>query len=305
MPDQTTVASLFQSEPLAMCLQRAQSMLSLPLAQMDAVDAGQTEMAASGERFVVSRGVAVVPVRGLLTPNMFILERWLGWTTYHGLEQTMTELAANDEVSAIVLEVDTPGGFVLGIQSAADAIITAKGAKPVHVLVNPLCASAGYWLASQATDISATAGSVIGSIGVALMAGSFMQPGAFSGMQLFEMASSHARAKRPDPATDEGRDELQRSLDETEALFHAAVAQGRGIPVDNLTERLSVTDDPADGGATFDVAGAINRGLVDRAEPRRAFYDRIYSAYAPKPRPNRRAQAMGAAARRAQAIAQS
>lgn len=296
-----TIAGLFAASALAMCAQSAQGLLGLPMPK--AVDEAVTNaaMVARGERFAISRGVAVVPVKGLLTPNMFVLERWLGWTTYQGLEDTLGLLANNEEVSAIVLEFDTPGGMVLGVEAANAAIAACAKVKPVYSLVNPLCASAGYWLACASTEITATGGSLIGSIGTMRAGYAPVKAGAH-GMQLFEFRSSHAQAKNPDPSTDEGKEEIQKTLDLAEANFHQAISTGRNIPLADLPVRISATDDAKDGGRAFNVAEAQSRGLIDKAETRDAFYARVFAKHGPRPRASGR-RAMMAKAKAAQAKA--
>ncbi|MFQ6777579.1 S49 family peptidase [Cereibacter sphaeroides] len=302
-----TLASLFGPlQPMALAEDLAAPLLALPIPEGAADPAAAARAPAAGpsvpDRFTVARGLAVVPVRGILTPNMAQYERWFGWATYHGLAETLAHLAASEDAAAIVLEIDSPGGLVCGIEAAAEAIAAAASVKPVHALVSPLAASAAYWLASQASEIVMTPGAVAGSIGVALTAAAHVQPGA-NGAQIFEMSSRHARAKHPDASTEAGRAELQRSLDEAEAAFHAAVSAGRAIPAAELAARLSVTDDPQDGGATFRAPEAIRRGLADRAETRAAFYARLTAGTAPKPRSPSRAFAARAVA--AAALARS
>ncbi|WOI54965.1 S49 family peptidase [Palleronia sp. LCG004] len=258
-----------------------------------------------GERYAIARGVAYVPITGLLTPNYFVLERYLGWATYQGLEQTMAELAANEDVAAVALIMDTPGGLVRGCQAASDAISAVAATKPVHAIAHPLCASAGYHLASQATELVVTPGSEIGSIGVAVMTASFVQPGN-SGAQFFELVSSHAMAKRPDASTDAGMAEFRRMLDEAEGVFHAAISRGRNIPTAELPDRLSVNGDPAWGGALYQPEDAVARGVADRVETRAAFDERMLATYAPANvparRPRRGARAQAAAALAAQGL---
>jgi ClpP class serine protease len=290
-----TIASLFAATDLAICAQSAQALLCLPMPKAETKAVTNAAMIARGERFAISRGVAVVPVKGLLTPNLFILERWLGWATYQGLEDTLNLLASNEEVSAVVLEFDTPGGMVLGCEAAGAAIAACAKIKPVHALVNPLCASAGYWLACSATEITATAGSLVGSIGT--MRGAYAAEEPF-----YEFRSSHAQAKNPDPSTDEGKAEIQTVLDLAEAKFHQTIAAGRNIPLAELPARISATDDPKDGGRAFEVDDAVARGLIDKAETRDAFYARVFSKYGPKPRRAAR-RALMAKAKAAQAIA--
>lgn len=235
-----------------------------------------------GERYAVARRVAVMPVRGILTPDSAVLERYFGWATYQGIEAVCAEIAANDDVSAAVLDVNSPGGLVLGLDGAARAIAALAEVKPVHVLVNPMAASAAYYLASQGSDITMTPGSELGSIGAMRMSAWPVQPGIY-GNQLGIHVSSHARAKVPNPTDEAGLMEIQRSLDEAESQFLDAVARGRGIDRDTLPAALSVTDDPADGGAMYRVAAAMARGLADAEDTRAGFYDRILAAYAPQP----------------------
>lgn len=235
-----------------------------------------------GERFVTLRGVAVMPVRGMLTPNSDILERYFGWATYAGIQAACADIAAAEDVGAAVLEVDSPGGLVMGLSGAVAAVAALAAVKPVYVLVNPLAASAAYALASQATSIAMAPGAYVGSIGVMREATAPVAPD-MMGDQWSVHVSSHARAKWADPRTEGGRREIQRGLDEAEAMFHADVARGRKISADVLTQQLSVTGDPLDGGAVFMAGEAMRRGLADSAETRAAFYDRVFAAHAPRP----------------------
>ncbi|WP_444460066.1 S49 family peptidase [Rhodobacter capsulatus] len=247
-------------------------------------------------RYTRESGLAVMPVRGLLTPNSALLERCLGWATYRGIAEACAELASDAAVSAVVVEFDTPGGYTLGIGDAVTALRDLAAVKPVHALAAPLAASAGYWLASQARELVMTPGAAVGSIGVAVTAAANVAPGAASGVQLFDFTSRHARAKWPDPATEDGQAEIRRGLDRTEARFHAAVAAGRGIAPEDLAARLSVSDDPEDGGAVFDPRrGAGARARRPDRDPRRLLCP---AAGRPCPRPPQGSGAGGAGAGR-------
>ncbi len=290
-----TVADVFArgGEITALAADRAGDYLAqaLPVAA-----AGERAASGGVERFSIERGVAIVPVRGLLTPNSQMLERYLGWATYRGIEETCEALAADDGVAAAVFEIDSPGGYVIGCAGAGAAIKALAAVKPVYVLAAPLAASAAYWLASCGTEISMTIGAEVGSIGCARAAVRSVQPSS-SGDQYFDFVSPNARAKIPDPTTDEGVAEIMRSLGESEAAFHAAVSEGRGIALAALPAALSVTDDPVDGGALFGGAQAVARGLADRIETRAEFYARVFAAHGLAARSGgRAAKALAAAA---------
>lgn len=302
---ETTIASVVAGQPLAVCPEHGASVLCrhMPTAEEDFASVEMASLSVGrGERFAIGRGMALVPVRGLLTVNNPFLERYLGWTTYQGLVETMELLRASDEVNGVAMVFDTPGGLVLGMEAAVEAITATAAVKPVHALVNPLAASAGYWLACQATEIISTAGSLVGSIGVMTSASAPIGPGA-GGHQWYDLRSSHAQAKNPDASTDEGRALIQMQLDKSEARFLDAIAAGRKIDRDELASRLALTDDARTGGATFGPIEAVERGLVDGVETATAFFDRIGALYAPAKRPG--AQALMARAQAAQAIAQT
>jgi ClpP class serine protease len=290
---------MLQGAELALCSEHGAGLLNAVLPK-----AAMTEQAItieSGQRYAIARGMAVVPVRGLLTPNAYRLEKYLGWTTYHGLADTMAELSANEDVATIVLEIDSPGGMVLGAEAAVEAIKAAAAVKPVYALVHPLAASAAYWLASQATEISLTPGSWVGSVGTMVQTSTPVQAG-LDGDQWFHLLSSNARAKLPNPSTDEGRALIQQRLDKSEAQFHADIAVGRGFSIEDLVVRLSLTDDVKDGGSTYAGTDALERGLVDHLETRAEFFNRVMPASAPARRSASRA--FGAMAKAAQARAQ-
>lgn len=314
MTTQKTIAATLAGAPLALDLDLGRALLSVPVPTAEvpidpvvARGAGAVLEVPRGERFAVARGVAVVPVRGVLTPNAALYEKYLGWATYFGLADTCAALAEDPAVGAICFEFDTPGGYVMGCETAAQAIAALTKVKPTFALAAPMAASAGYWLASQCGEISVVPGGAVGSIGVAMSGFQHVAPNG-SGEQWARLLSSHARAKVPDPTTDEGRALIAQDLDALEARFHDAVAAGRGIAVGELAARLSVTDAPEDGGAVYVPEDAVARGVADHVETRGAFYQRIFDAYASKPKSGGRsamiAKAAAASAAAARAVSE-
>jgi ClpP class serine protease len=301
-----TIAALVGASPLAISAEHGLPLMQMDMPNSQSQDTFAIETSAQmvtierGQRFAIHRGVAYVPVRGILTPNSAMLERYLGWATYHGLVETMGAIAASDEVQAAVMIYDTPGGAVMGLQGAVEAIRMAAVAKPVHALVHPLAASAGYWLASQCSDIALTSGSWVGSVGTMHTAAQPMQPG-LGGDQMFVQTSAHAGAKSPDLSSDHGRQLTQMRLDEMEAEFLSDISQGRGIAAEDLAARMSRTDSDRDGGDVFWGNDALERGLCDTVETMAEFTARIGALYAPKPRAKSSAYGALAAAAQAQA----
>jgi ClpP class serine protease len=78
---------------------------------------------------------------------------------------SLAQAAANPDVAAIVLDVNSPGGTYAGTPETANAV-RAAAAKPVIAVVDTLCASAAYFIASQAGEVVVTPSGEVGSIGV-------------------------------------------------------------------------------------------------------------------------------------------
>lgn len=293
-----SVAALLAGSDLALCAEAAGSDLALPVPGPKEMAAAQVEARGEAERFVISGGIAQVALRGILTKSSGFA-RYFGWSTYDGLAESLADLGERSDVSAIVLRVDSPGGQIHGIPRAVEALRAVAAKKPLYAVCDGVVASAAYWLASQAQEISLSRGSWVGSVGVLSTAAAPVGPDLW-GEQAFIITSRHAGAKRPDPSTEAGRALIQARADALEDEFLADVAQGRGIERGELVKRLSLSGEAANGGDVFWNEDAVARGLVDRIEDPQAALDRISAAHGRKAAPRRgasaRAQAAAAAA---------
>jgi protease-4 len=75
-------------------------------------------------------------------------------------------LAADDNVKAVVLRVDSPGGSALASELIAQSLVELKAKKPVVVSMGSVAASGGYYISADATKIFALSNTLTGSIGV-------------------------------------------------------------------------------------------------------------------------------------------
>jgi len=88
--------------------------------------------------------------------------------TYDGkYVKILREIRKNDNIKAIVLRVNSPGGSVLASENIFREVMLCKQAgKPVVVSMGDVAASGGYYIACQADSIFAEPGTITGSIGV-------------------------------------------------------------------------------------------------------------------------------------------
>ena len=117
----------------------------------------------------VENGRATIPITGILlktVPAVLKLIFGSGVTGYDDIRR-MVQAAVDDPlVTEIEMRITSPGGMVAGGMEAAQAIRAADAIKPVTAVVEDLCASGAYWLATSARRIEANANAEVGSIGV-------------------------------------------------------------------------------------------------------------------------------------------
>jgi protease IV len=144
----------------------------------------------------------------------------------------------DDDVKAIVLRVDSPGGAVAPSQEIHDAIKRIKARKKVVVSMGGLAASGGYYISAPADRIFAEPGTLTGSIGVIFM--HFNVRGLLEWAKVEETTLKSGKYKdtlspfRPIHETD--REEIQNISDDVYGQFVQAVAQGRGLPEARVRE---------------------------------------------------------------------
>ncbi|MCC2546427.1 S49 family peptidase [Hymenobacter sp. BT175] len=198
--------------------------------------------------------VAVIPVQGTIQKR--------GGMCSLGTKDLIASLAAanrDPEISAIVLDIDSPGGQVDGTEEFAAAI--KNSAKPVVAYGDGLVASAAYWIASQCAFIyinSATTG-YVGSLGVLCMHVDQSQFLEKQGMKVTILRSSRAvdkaRLNSVEALTEEVIASVQADLDGIAATFISTVESGRA-------GKLSAKEDLFTG-KVYNGADAKKHGLVD------------------------------------------
>ena len=175
------------------------------------------------------------------------------------LAQTMKGLANDPEIGTIVIDIDSPGGVVTGTPEAAEAVFAAREAKRVVALINPLCASAAYWIASQAGEIVAVPSADIGSIGVFWLHVECAKMLDMDGIKpTFVFAGENkVKGNSFEPLPDDERAFQQGEVDAIYRDFLKAVARGRGVSVADVEKNFGQ-------GRTFMAPQAKRVGMIDR-----------------------------------------
>jgi protease-4 len=172
---------------------------------------------------------------------------------------TIRKAAADDNVKAIVLRVDSPGGSAEACDAVWHELRLADARKPVIASLSDVAASGGYYLAAGARTIYAEPGCLTGSIGVIggkISVGGLMEK---LGLKVFvmERGGQTGMDSLLTELTARERDKLQELVDDAYRTFLDRVAQTRpGMDARDV--------DKVAQGRVWSAQQAGARGLVDK-----------------------------------------
>jgi capsid assembly protease len=175
--------------------------------------------------------VAVVNITGPIFRYANLFTAVSGATSVEMLATAFRAAVEDPAASAVVLNIDSPGGQVAGISELATAIYQARAQKPIIAYADDLTASGAYWLASAASRIVAADTAQLGSIGVVATVDVRDQR---PGVKSYQFVSSVSPNKRPDLETDDGRAAIQQRIDDLAAVFVSTVARNRAVSEDKV-----------------------------------------------------------------------
>lgn len=209
--------------------------------------------------YEVLDGVAVLPLEGILSKRMGLFGQISGGQSYQSFQSELQQALDDPTVSAIILQIDSPGGAVDGAQQAADAVFAARSVKPICALVDGQMCSAAYWVGSSASKVYIGSDvDVVGSIGVVTQhvdtsAAEYMQ-----GIKVTDITAGKYKriASQHSPLSPEGRGAIQDQLDHVYGVFVDAVARNRSVAADTVVNKMA-------DGRVFRGQQAIAAGLVD------------------------------------------
>jgi protease-4 len=173
------------------------------------------------------------------------------------LVATLRALGRDENVKAVVLRVNSPGGSALASEQIWHAVAEVKSKKPVVVSMGGVAASGGYYISTGATKIYANANTLTGSIGVVggkLVLGPALEQ---LGIKSYEVHRGERALMMSamTPWTEAERTAMQGMMESIYEVFLANVAEGRGMTRDAVHEIAQ--------GRVWTGIDAKERGLVD------------------------------------------
>lgn len=224
----------------------------------DPVERDANGRAAKYLPYRVADGVAIISIVGTLVNRGAWIGANSGLVSYEGIIHQINTAADAANVRAILLDMETPGGEVIGCAETAAALAAAGRKKPTAALVAGMACSAGYWIASAAHEIITTETGLSGSIGVVMLHADYSRAVDAAGITpTLIFAGAHKVDANPfEPLSDAVRADLQAEVDAAYAAFVRGVAKGRGA---RLTEAAAQATEAR----TFVGKAAVAAGLAD------------------------------------------
>ncbi len=194
---------------------------------------------------ISEKSVAVIEITGAIISPKFVVD---------SLERYIT----NDNIPAIVLRLNTPGGGISATQEIYETVIKARAAgKKVIASMGTVAASGGYYIAAACDTVFALPGTITGSIGVIATFPDFSDLYQKIGINFnviksgkFKDTGSSARKM-----SDEERAQIKSIIMDSYDQFLQAVSEGRNLDFEFVS---NIAD-----GRVFTGRQAVEKGLVD------------------------------------------
>ena len=202
-------------------------------------------------RGVTLRGdVAIISIRGIISRDVDNIMGYFGGVSIDCLAKDFQHCLDNENVKAIIFDIDSPGGHISGVNEFAEIIYKARGVKPIKAYVTGMACSAGYFIASACDEIVLDEMAQVGSIGVIKTIHRLTT-------NYTTFVSSQSPLKNPDANSKDGQDEYQSKVDYLASIFIDKVAKYRNMSSDDVINK------GGKGGVSIGVQ-AVNNGLADR-----------------------------------------
>jgi len=219
---------------------------------------GGKEQSEFARRIAMIQGVAVIPVFGVLTPRASWMDNVSDLTSYEQLDRMLSDALAA-EPAAIALEIDSPGGNCLGLEEIAARIndlASMASTPPIIAVVNPFCASAAYYIASQCNSIHIDPSGMIGSIGT--LCRMTYQP-----LELHTVKSAELKTIAQGSMSLAQLEDIAASVRTFFEQFRNAIERGRPrLDVDSVaTGQMWIGQDAVDAGIADQIGGL--QGVID------------------------------------------
>lgn len=205
-------------------------------------------------------GIAVIQLYGVVTQRGNAADdvSGSGGCSTQQFTQAFRQAMADPTVGQILIDIDSPGGSVYGVQELAAEIMNARATKPVVAIANSLAASAAYWVGCAASELYVTPGGEVGSIGVWQAHQDYSKAMEDAGVKTTLISAGKYKVEGNPyvPLDDDAQAFLQSRVNDYYGAFTKAVAKGRGVSIGAVRDGMGQ-------GRVLGAEAALGEKMVD------------------------------------------
>lgn len=251
----------FMSTPWALVPERLGAMAAA-LSQAGAAQPAAARQARPANRSATVQAdggsIAVISLGGMLTQRGNAMQAFFGGTSVQGVSAALQAALADDTVGQILIDIDSPGGSVYGVDELANQLLSARQTKPVVGVANSMAASAAYWVGAACSELYVTPGGEVGSIGVWQAHQDCSKAYDKAGVKVTLIAAGKYKTEG-NPYAALMRDAqafMQSRVNDYYGAFTRTIAKGRGVPLEAVRNGMGQ-------GRVLGAQDAVKAGLVD------------------------------------------
>lgn len=208
------------------------------------------------QELVVEDGVAQISISGAISNRQSFFSFLFGGATISSIERELTMAADDWRVKSVLLNIDSPGGTIGGVDDLATLV--RNFSKPIVAYSGGMMCSAAYWIGSAADKIVISKTADVGSIGVLMVHEETSKLDKDIGIKATVLKSGKYKAigNPYEPLSKDGKEAFQSELDYLYSIFVETVAKNKSTSIENV---LNMAD-----GKVFIGQQAKDIGLVDQ-----------------------------------------
>jgi capsid assembly protease len=178
-----------------------------------------------------SGGVAVLPLYGVISHRETLFSMIFGGTSTQRFSAALQQALGDPSVSAVIIDIDSPGGTVDGVPELSSEIYNSRGKKKIVAVANSMAASAAYWIGTAADELWVSPSGSVGSIGVFAAHEDISKALEEEGVKVTLISAGKYKTEGMpyEPLSAEARASMQQMVNTFGDMFINAVARNRGI----------------------------------------------------------------------------
>jgi protease-4 len=204
--------------------------------------------------------VGIVYVDGMIVPGKSEFSFFgSGFATSSDIRKALDEAARDEQIKAVVLRVDSPGGSAVASEIILDATRRVKEKKPLIVSMGNVAGSGGYYVSCAADTVFADRSTITASIGC--VAGKLVTTDMWKKVGItftaYDRGKNAGLLSSSTKFSDEERKLIERWMDSVYETFKGHVTSAR-------RDKLKKPLDEIAGGRVYTGTQALELGLVDK-----------------------------------------